>query len=56
MWFGTKEFEQLNSLFKEALGESIPTEQISGTMEELIEIVIRSVEENRNLLPKYYEY
>lgn len=56
MWTSTKEFEQLDSLVKEAFGTNIPTEQIGGTMEELIEIVIRSIEENKNLLPSYYKY
>ncbi|MNN87464.1 hypothetical protein D3C76_1257060 [compost metagenome] len=50
----TKEFEELNALYKEHFGDVIPTEQISGTMEELIDIVNRSVKENRDLLPEYF--
>lgn len=50
----TKEFEEANALYREHFGESIPTEQISGTIHELLEIVNRSLEEGKNLLPEHY--
>ncbi|MNN01165.1 hypothetical protein D3C81_1137760 [compost metagenome] len=56
MCLSTKEFEELDALFKEHFGKDIPTEMINGTMEELIDIVNKSVKENRNLLPEYYGY
>jgi hypothetical protein len=52
----TKEFRDLNILYKEHFGEDIPTEVISGTMEELIDKVNRSVKEGKDLLPEYYQY
>ncbi|WP_438498110.1 hypothetical protein [Paenibacillus sp. IHBB 3054] len=52
----TKEFRDLNTLYDEHFGEDIPTEVIYGTMEELIDIVNRSVKEGRDLLPEYYRY
>ncbi|WP_438498675.1 hypothetical protein, partial [Paenibacillus sp. IHBB 3054] len=54
MHMRTKEFRELDTLYKEHFGEGIPTEQIFGTMEELIDIVNKSVKEGRNLLPEYY--
>ncbi|WP_342439929.1 hypothetical protein NSS79_14935 [Paenibacillus sp. FSL L8-0436] len=54
MSLDTKEFRDLNTLYDEHFGEGIPTEQIYGTMEELIDIVNKSVKEGRNLLPEYY--
>ncbi|AIQ18021.1 hypothetical protein NSS79_14930 [Paenibacillus sp. FSL L8-0436] len=56
MNMATKEFRDLNTLYKEHFGEGIPTEVIYGTMEELIDIVNRSVKEGRDLLPEYYRY
>ncbi|WP_438495584.1 hypothetical protein [Paenibacillus sp. IHBB 3054] len=52
----TKEFRYLNTLYNEHFGDAIPTEVIFGTMEELIDIVNRSVKEGRDLLPEYYRY
>ncbi|MEK4064682.1 MULTISPECIES: hypothetical protein [Paenibacillus] len=52
----TKEFRDLNTLYNEHFGDVIPTAVISGTMEELIDIVNRSVKEGRDLLPEYYRY
>jgi hypothetical protein len=52
----TKEFRDLNTLYNEHFGDVIPTAVISGTMEELIDIVNKSVKESRNLLPEYYRY
>ncbi|MNN46391.1 hypothetical protein D3C81_1607720 [compost metagenome] len=54
MSIDTKEFRELNALYKEHFGDGIPTEMIGGTTEELIEIVNKSVKENRNLLPEYF--
>ncbi|MEK5236962.1 hypothetical protein NST99_14835 [Paenibacillus sp. FSL L8-0470] len=56
MSLATKEFRDLNTLYKENFGEGIPTEEIYGTTEELIDIVNKSVKEGRNLLPEYYRY
>lgn len=56
MCLSTKEFEELEALFKEHFGRDIPTEMINGTMEELIDIVNKSIKEKRNLLPEYYGY
>ncbi len=56
LWVDTKEFKALNSTFREHFGDVIPTEQIGGTMEQLIEIVNKSVQEGENLLPEYYGY
>ncbi|MNJ52185.1 hypothetical protein D3C77_475080 [compost metagenome] len=56
MCLDTKEFIELNSLFQEHFGDVIPTEVIGGTMEQLIDIVNKSVEEGKNLLPEYYGY
>ncbi|MUG46981.1 hypothetical protein [Paenibacillus woosongensis] len=56
MCLHTKEFEEINAIMKGRFGESIPTEQIGGTMEQLIDIVNKSVEEGKNLLPEYYGY
>lgn len=56
MCIHTKEFRDLNRTFEEHFGDVIPTEQIYGTMEELIDIVNKSVKEGRNLLPEYYGY
>ncbi|WP_019638905.1 hypothetical protein [Paenibacillus fonticola] len=52
----TKEFSELNSIFQEHFGDVIPTEEIYGSMEELNEIVNKSVQEGENLLPEYYGY
>ncbi|MEK5236959.1 hypothetical protein NST99_14820 [Paenibacillus sp. FSL L8-0470] len=52
----TKEFRDLNTLYNEHFDDGIPTEMIFGTMEELIDIVNRSVKEGRDLLPEYYRY
>ncbi|GAA0135175.1 hypothetical protein YSY43_20150 [Paenibacillus sp. YSY-4.3] len=56
MCLDTKEFIELNSLFQEHFGDVIPTEVIGGTMEQLIDIVNKSVKEGKNLLPEYYGY
>ncbi|AZK45346.1 MULTISPECIES: hypothetical protein [Paenibacillus] len=56
MWMDTKEFKELNKLFKEHFGDVIPTEVIYGTFEELNDIVHKSVKEGKNLLPEYYGY
>ncbi|MNC67768.1 hypothetical protein D3C75_1183000 [compost metagenome] len=56
MNLSTKEFEELDAIFNEHFGDSIPTEQIYGTMEELIDIVNKSVKEGRNLLREHYHY
>ncbi|AZK45357.1 hypothetical protein EIM92_03330 [Paenibacillus lentus] len=52
----TEEFRELNSILQEHFGDVIPTEEIFGTFEELNDIVNKSVEEGRNLLPEYYGY
>jgi hypothetical protein len=52
----TKEFQEADALFRENFNDAIPTEEIYGTMEELIDIVNRSVKEGRDLLPEYYRY
>ncbi|WP_164515028.1 hypothetical protein [Paenibacillus lentus] len=46
----------MNSILQEHFGDVIPTEEIFGTFEELNDIVNKSVEEGRNLLPEYYGY
>ncbi len=56
MSLDTKEFRDLTTLYNEHFGEGIPTEEIYGTMVELIDIVNRSVKEGRDLLPEYYRY
>ncbi|AIQ18025.1 hypothetical protein H70357_16085 [Paenibacillus sp. FSL H7-0357] len=52
----TKDFEVTDALFRENFNDAIPTEEIYGTMEELIDIVNISVKEGRDLLPEYYRY
>ncbi|MDQ0087930.1 hypothetical protein J2T12_001336 [Paenibacillus anaericanus] len=57
MSLSTKEFEEVDALYKEHFGgDGIPTLDIYGTMEELIDIVNKSVKEGINLLPEYYHY
>ncbi|WHX49372.1 hypothetical protein QNH46_01380 [Paenibacillus woosongensis] len=56
MWMDTKEFKELNNVFKEHFGDVIPTEEIYGTFEELNDIIHKSVKEGKNLLPEYYGY
>ncbi|MNJ69160.1 hypothetical protein D3C77_654770 [compost metagenome] len=56
MCLHTKEFRELNSIFQERFGDLIPTEEVYGTMEELNDIVNKSVKEGKNLLPEYYGY
>ncbi|AIQ18022.1 hypothetical protein H70357_16070 [Paenibacillus sp. FSL H7-0357] len=56
MCLRTKEFEKVDAIFRENFNDAIPTEEIYGTTEELIDIVNKSVKEGRNLLPEYYRY
>ncbi|MNO09386.1 hypothetical protein D3C81_2325240 [compost metagenome] len=56
MSLDTKEFEELNALYKEHFGDVIPTEEINGTMEQLIDVVNRSIALNKNLLTEYYHW
>ncbi|RRJ63276.1 hypothetical protein EHV15_10350 [Paenibacillus oralis] len=56
MCVDTKEFRELDARMKEHFGDGVLTEQIGGTTEELIEIVNKSVQEGKNLLPEHYFY